>query len=62
MLISGELRDTRFFLGERDQRVVADRARVIGVDFSGLRFEAFRAHSSEFENCDFSGARDGRRW
>lgn len=56
MLLSGELRDVRFSLGETDRRVVADRARAIGVDFSGLRFESFSAHGSVFENCDFSEA------
>jgi uncharacterized protein YjbI with pentapeptide repeats len=56
MLISGELRDVRFSLEDGDRRIVADRALVIGGDFSGLRFERFSAHSSVFENCDFSGA------
>lgn len=56
MLLSGELRNVRFSLGETDRRIDANRARAIGVDFSGLKFERFAAHNSVFENCDFSEA------
>ncbi|WP_235030767.1 pentapeptide repeat-containing protein [Nonomuraea solani] len=36
--------------------VIFDRARLVNVDFTGLRFAGFTAYGSEFDGCDFSGA------
>ncbi|MEU7890109.1 hypothetical protein AB0B54_31790 [Microbispora bryophytorum] len=52
----GELRDQRFELPPGVSSVIFDRARLVNVDFSGMRFADFRSHASEFEGCDFSGA------
>ncbi|GGK62127.1 hypothetical protein Ppa06_61090 [Planomonospora parontospora subsp. parontospora] len=35
--------------------VTFDRALLVNVDFSGMRFAGFSVHDSTFERCDFSG-------
>lgn len=52
----GVLRDQRFELPAGVPGVIFDRARLVNVDFSAMRFAEFRIHSSVFEGCDFSGA------
>ncbi|MEU7881012.1 pentapeptide repeat-containing protein [Microbispora bryophytorum] len=51
----GELRDQRFELPPGVPSVIFDHARLVNVDFSGMRFADFSSHASEFEGCDFSG-------
>ncbi|MEN3535113.1 hypothetical protein AAH991_08385 [Microbispora sp. ZYX-F-249] len=51
----GELRDRRFELPAGVSSVTFDGARLIDVDFSGLRFADFGSHAAEFDGCDFSG-------
>ncbi|GIH91651.1 pentapeptide repeat-containing protein [Planobispora siamensis] len=50
----GELRDQRFDLPAGASEVAFDRARLMDVDFSEMRFTDFSVHNSTFENCDFS--------
>ncbi|WP_188197847.1 pentapeptide repeat-containing protein [Nonomuraea sp. SYSU D8015] len=51
----GELRGQRFELPAGVSSVTFDRARLVDVDFSGMRFAEFTVHGSEFEKCDFTG-------
>ncbi|MEV0237714.1 hypothetical protein [Nonomuraea sp. NPDC050786] len=48
----GELRDQRFPLSTD---VTFDRARLVNVDFTEMRFPCFAACGSSFDGCDFSG-------
>ncbi|GIH65878.1 hypothetical protein Msi02_66950 [Microbispora siamensis] len=52
----GELRDQRFELPAGVSSVIFDRARLVNVDFSDMRFADFIVERSEFDGCDFSGA------
>ncbi|MEV4530704.1 pentapeptide repeat-containing protein [Streptosporangium sp. NPDC049304] len=52
----GELHDQRLNLPPGVSEVIFDRARLVNVDFSGMRFAYFNVHDSTFEDCDFSGA------
>ncbi|MFI7042381.1 pentapeptide repeat-containing protein [Microbispora rosea] len=52
----GELRDQRFELPPEVSSIYFTRARLVNVDFSGMRFADFSSHAAEFEGCDFSGA------
>ncbi|MFF0306862.1 pentapeptide repeat-containing protein [Streptosporangium sp. NPDC004379] len=52
----GEFRDRRFEPPAGVSTVTFDRARLVNVDFSGMRFTDFSVHDSTFEGCDFSGA------
>ncbi|MEV4296605.1 pentapeptide repeat-containing protein [Microbispora rosea] len=51
----GELRDQRFELPPGVSSVYFDRARLVNVDFSGMRFADVIVERSEFAGCDFSG-------
>ncbi|GAA1264446.1 hypothetical protein Psi02_64180 [Planotetraspora silvatica] len=51
----GELRDQRFELPDGVSGVTFDRARLVSVDFSDMRFTDFSVHATEFVGCDFSG-------
>jgi uncharacterized protein YjbI with pentapeptide repeats len=51
----GELTGGRFEVADGDLDVSFNQARMVDVDFSGLRFSHLSAHDSVFERCDFSG-------
>ncbi|WP_169981807.1 pentapeptide repeat-containing protein [Microbispora sp. H10836] len=51
----GELHDQRFELPPGASSVTFDRARLVNVDFSGMRFTDVFVDHSEFDRCDFSG-------
>ncbi|MEU1244250.1 hypothetical protein ABZ388_28190 [Micromonospora parva] len=53
-LSRGELNGGRFEVADGNLDVSFAQARMVGVDFSGLRFPSFLAHDSVFERCDFS--------
>jgi uncharacterized protein YjbI with pentapeptide repeats len=72
-LARGEMSGGRFEVADGILDVSFAHARMVDVDFSGLRFSTFLAHDSLFERCDFSrtafdhaslGAtgHGGRRW
>jgi hypothetical protein len=50
----GELNGARFEVADGNLDVSIAHARMVDVDFSGLRFSSFGAHDSAFERCDFS--------
>lgn len=52
--VSGELRDTPFPTDKK--KVYFERARLLNVDFSGLKFATFSAFDSVFVDCDFTEA------
>ncbi|GAA4967900.1 uncharacterized protein YjbI with pentapeptide repeats [Nonomuraea thailandensis] len=52
----GQLCDQRFPLPAGVTDVIFDRARLVNVDFTAMRFPCFVAFGSEFDGCDFSGA------
>jgi uncharacterized protein YjbI with pentapeptide repeats len=51
----GELRDQPLDLPPEVSEVTFDRARMVNVDFSGIRFADFSVYASAFGGCDFSG-------
>lgn len=51
----GELGGQRFELPAGVSSVTFDQARLVDVDFSGMRFADFTVHDSVFEGCDFTG-------
>ncbi|SCF23612.1 hypothetical protein GA0070612_5167 [Micromonospora chokoriensis] len=53
-LARGELNGGRFGVADGNLDVSFAQARLVGVDFSGLRFSSLLAHDSVFERCDFS--------
>jgi uncharacterized protein YjbI with pentapeptide repeats len=53
-LARGELNGGRFEVADGNLDVSFDHARMVDVDFSGLRFSSLLAHDSVFERCDFS--------
>ncbi|MEU0154523.1 pentapeptide repeat-containing protein [Micromonospora fulviviridis] len=53
-LARGELNGGRFGVADGNLDVSFAHARIVDVDFSGLRFSSFLAHDSVFERCDFS--------
>ncbi|SCF29219.1 Pentapeptide repeat-containing protein [Micromonospora viridifaciens] len=53
-LARGELNGGRFEVTDANLDVSFAQVRMVGVDFSGLRFSGFLAHDSVFESCDFS--------
>ncbi|GLY77065.1 pentapeptide repeat-containing protein [Actinoallomurus iriomotensis] len=55
-LARGALNGGRFEVPDSDLDVSFARARMVDVDFSGLRLFRFAAHDSVFERCDFSQA------
>ncbi|MBQ0896029.1 pentapeptide repeat-containing protein [Micromonospora sp. U56] len=53
-LALGELNGGRFGVVDGNLDVSFAHARIVDVDFSGLRFSSFGAHDSLFERCDFT--------
>ncbi|MGW3892496.1 pentapeptide repeat-containing protein [Micromonospora chokoriensis] len=53
-LARGELDGGRFGVADGNLDVSFAQARMVGVDFSGLRFSSLLVHGSVFERCDFS--------
>ncbi|GAB2826438.1 hypothetical protein GCM10027176_33550 [Actinoallomurus bryophytorum] len=53
-LARGELNGGRFEVADGNFNVSFAQARIVDVDFSGLRFSSFGAYDSVFERCDFS--------
>ncbi|MBX6355481.1 MAG: pentapeptide repeat-containing protein [Micromonosporaceae bacterium] len=53
-LAQGEMDGGRFEVADGNLDVSFVRARMVDVDFSGLRFSHFVAYDSVFERCDFS--------
>jgi uncharacterized protein YjbI with pentapeptide repeats len=53
-LARGEMNGGRFGVADGNLDVSFAHARMVDVDFSGLRFSHFLAHDSAFERCDFS--------